>query len=139
MWVVLAAAGLTVALTVAFWQRIVNWANAKLAQWLGEMFGDDVREAFLLLLTAGDRLIVSVQRAAELVQSRLVRAQIFFRRLSGQEHEKVIRAEVKNDAGEVITVEAAEIVAWHELPDDVREKFIRRQTATVELELKLKE
>jgi len=31
------------------------------------------------------------------------------------------------------------VVPWHELPDEVREKFIRRQAHSVEMELKLKD
>lgn len=139
VWVVVAA-GVVVALTIAFWQKIVTWANQQLAGWLGKMFGEDVREAFLLILAGGDRLVIAFQRALGIVQTRLVSARILFRRLfGGREHERVIQAEVRKDTGEIVTLEAAEVVPWHELPDDVREKFIRRQTATVELELKLRD
>jgi hypothetical protein len=137
-WVVVAAAGLIVALSVAFWQQIVTWANQHLAGWLGKYFGEDVREAFLLILAGGDRLVIAFQRALATVESRLVAARIFFRQLAGgRQHEKVVQAELRKDDGEVVKVEAAEVVPWHDLPDEVREKFIRRQTSTVELELKL--
>jgi hypothetical protein len=137
-WVVVAAAGLLVALSVTFWQKIITWANQNIAEWLGKYFGEDVREAFLLILAGGDRLVIAFQRALVEVQTRLVRARVFFRQLAGgRQHEKVVQAEFRQPTGEIVKVEAAESVAWHDLPDDVREKFIRRQTASVELELKL--
>lgn len=139
MWVVVAAA-VAVTLSVAFWQQIVNWANRTLAEWLGKLFGDDVREAFVLLLAAADRLSVAVRRALNAVQERLLHAQIIFRRLNeGRLHEKVLRAEFQRQDGQVVQMEAAEVVPWHELPDEVREKFIRRQSAEVQIELRLKE
>lgn len=139
MWVVIAA-GVAVALSVAFWQQIVNWANRTLADWLGQLFGEDVREAFVLLLAAADRLNVAAQRALTLLQQRLVRARIIFRQVNeGRLHEKVVKAEFQQADGQFIQMEAAEVVPWHELPDDVREKFIRRQSAEVEIELKLKD
>ncbi|MCS6871885.1 MAG: hypothetical protein RML95_12895 [Anaerolineae bacterium] len=139
MWVVVAAA-VAVTLSVAFWQQIVNWANRTLAEWLGKLFGDDVREAFVLLLAAADRLSVAVRRALNAVQERLLHAQIIFRRLNeGRLHEKVLRAEFQREDGQVVQMEAAEVVPWHELPDEVREKFIRRQSAEVQIELRLKE
>ncbi|MCE7948713.1 MAG: hypothetical protein DYG88_14920 [Chloroflexi bacterium CFX4] len=139
MWVVIAA-GVAVALSVAFWQQIVNWANRTLADWLGQLFGEDVREAFVLLLAAADRLNVAAQRALTLLQQRLVRARIIFRQVNeGRLHEKVVQAEFQQADGQFIQMEAAEVVPWHELPDDVREKFIRRQSAEVEIELKLKD
>jgi hypothetical protein len=139
-WVVIAAAGLTVGLAIAFWQQIVTWANQQLAAWLAELFGSELRDAFLLILAAADRSVVIVQRAITDVQARLIRARILFRQLrGGREHQKVVQAEMPRDDGQIVKLEAAEFVAWHELPDDVREKFIRRQTASVEMELSLKE
>ena len=74
------------------------------------------------------------------VQARLIRARILFRQLrGGREHQKVVQAEMRRDDGQIVKLEAAQFVPWHELPDDVREKFIRRQTASVEMELSLKE
>jgi hypothetical protein len=139
MWVVVAAA-IAVTLSVAFWQRILQWANQVLAEWLGRLFGEDVREAFLLLLAAADRLQVAVQRALALLRERLVRARVFFRRVNeGRLHEKVVQAEFRQADGQLVQLETAEVVPWHELPDEVREKFIRRQSAQVEIELRLKE
>jgi hypothetical protein len=139
-WIVVGAAGLVVAVTVAFWKQIVNWANEHLANWLGKFFGQDLKEAFLLLLAGLDRSMVLVQRALTDVQARLVRARVLFRQMTGgRQHEKVVKAEILQTDGNIIDLEAAEVVAWHELPDEVREKFIRRQTGTVEMELKLKE
>jgi hypothetical protein len=139
-WVVIAAAGLTVGLAIAFWQQIVTWANQQLAAWLAELFGSELRDAFLLILAAADRSVVIVQRAITDVQARLIRARILFRQLrGGREHQKVVQAEMRRDDGQIVKLEAAEFVAWHELPDDVRETFIRRQTASVEMELSLKE
>jgi hypothetical protein len=137
-WVLIA--GVAAGLTVAFWQQIVTWANQTLAGWLSELFGDELRDAFLLLLAAADRSVVLVQRAMTLVQARLIRARILFRQLQqGREHQKVVKAEMRRDDGQIIEMEAAEIVPWHELPDEVREKFIRRHATTVEMELRLKE
>mgnify|MGYP005839864809 CR=1 FL=1 len=139
-WVVVAAAGAVVALTVTFWQRILSWANDILASWLGDLFGNDLREAFLALLAAGDRFVVIAARALNLLQARIVRARILFRRLAGgREHQKAIEADLRREDGTVVHMEAAEVVPWHELPDEVRERFIRRQAAAVELELKLKQ
>jgi hypothetical protein len=139
-WVVIAAAGLTVGLAIAFWQQIVTWANQQLAAWLADLFGNELRDAFLLILAAADRSVVIVQRAVTDVQARLIRARILFRQLrGGREHQKVVQAEMRRDDGQIVKLEAAQFVAWHELPDDVREKFIRRQTASVEMELSLKE
>jgi hypothetical protein len=139
-WIVVAAIGLAVGLTIYFWQQIVTWANQKLAGWLENLFGSEVKEVFLMLLATADRTVVMAQRAAEMLQTRLVSARILFRQLQGgREHEKVVKAEFQKEDGQVIKMEAAEVVPWHELPDDVREKFIRRQTSSVEMELKLKE
>ncbi len=138
-WIVIAAAGLTIGLAVAFWQQIVTWANQQLAAWLDDLFGTELRDAFLMILAAADRSVVIVQRAITDVQARLISARILFRQLrGGYEHEKVLRAEVRREDGQVVTLEAAEAVPWHELPDDVREKFIRRQAGTVEMTLDLK-
>jgi hypothetical protein len=137
-WVIVA--GLAAGLTIAFWQKIVTWANQKLAAWLSELFGDELRDAFLLILAAADRSVVLVRRAMALVQARLVQARILFRQLSGgREHQKIVKAELRRDDGQIIEMEAAEVVPWHELPDEVREKFIRRQTTSIEMELRLKE
>jgi len=139
-WVVVAAVGIVVALTVAFWQQIVTWANQTLAGWLAERFGVELRDAFLLILAGADRSVVLSQRAVNLIQERLVSARVLFRQLQGgQAQEKIVVAEIKQDDGEVVTLEAAELVPWHELPDDVREKFIRRQSPSVEMTLKIKE
>jgi hypothetical protein len=133
-------AGVVVILAVAFWQQIVTWANQKLAGWLNDLFGPELRDAFLMVLASADRSVVLVQRALHLVQERLVSARLFFRRLQGgQVHEKVIQAEIKTPSGEIVKMEAAAVVDWHELPDEVREKFIRRQSSEVQLELKMKE
>jgi hypothetical protein len=139
-WIVIAAAGLAVGLTVVFWKQIVAWANQRIAGWLSDLFGEETREAFLLLLAGVDRSVILVQRALTEVQARLVKATLIFRQVrEGREHQKVVKAEMRQEDGNIIELEAAEVVPWHELPDDVREKFIRRQTASVEMELKLKE
>jgi hypothetical protein len=139
-WIVVAAVGLAVGLTIYFWQQIVTWANQKLAGWLESLFGSEVKEVFLMLLAAADRTVVTAQRGAEMLRSQLISARILFRQLQGgREHEKVVKAEFQKADGQVVQMHAAEIVPWHELPDDVREKFIRRQTTSVEMELKLKE
>ena len=139
-WVVVAAVGVVVALTVAFWQQIVSWANQTLAVWLAEKFGAELRDAFLLILAGADRGVVISQRALALIQERLVSARVLFRQLQGgQVQEKIVEAEIKQDNGEIATLQAAELVPWHELPDDVREKFIRRQSPSVEMTLKIKE
>ena len=139
-WVVVAAVGVVVALTVAFWQQIVTWANQTLAGWLAEKFGAELRDAFLLILAGADRGVVISQRALALIQERLVSARVLFRQLQGgQVQEKIVEAEIKQDNGEIATLQAAELVPWHELPDDVREKFIRRQSPSVEMTLKIKE
>jgi hypothetical protein len=139
MWVVIAATGIAAALAVTFWQKILAWANNHLARWLGAIFGAEAREAFRLLLTAVDRLAVGAQRAFAVLEDRILRAELFFRRITGGAgYEKALRVRMKKADGEVVTLDAAEVVPWHELPDDVREKFIRRQTADVTLELKLK-
>ena len=139
-WIVIAAAGLAIGLTVVFWKQIVNWANQRIAGWLGNVFGEEAKEAFLLLLAGVDRSVILVQRALVETQARLLKATLIFRQVrEGRAHEKVVKAELRQDDGNIIELEAAEVVPWHELPDDVREKFIRRQTASVEMELKLKE
>lgn len=139
-WVVVAAVGVVVALTVAFWQQIVTWANQTLAGWLAEKFGAELRDAFLLILAGADRGVVISQRARALIQERLISARVLFRQLQGgQAQEKIVEAEIKQDNGEIATLQAAELVPWHELPDDVREKFIRRQSPSVEMTLKIKE
>jgi hypothetical protein len=138
-WIVVAAVGIAVILSVAFWQQIVTWANQKLAGWLSDLFGAELRDAFLLLLAGADRAVVFTARALTILQERLIRARLIFRRLQGGQQEKVIQLEVQADDGTVVTHEAAEVVDWHELPDDVREKFIRRQMAEVTMELKMKE
>lgn len=138
-WVVIAAAGLVIGLTVAFWQKIVAWANNVLAGWLGDLFGNELREAFLMLLAAGDRFIVIATRTAQRLQERIVHARLILRRLEGgQQHERVLQADLRKDDGTLVHMEAAEVVPWHDLPDEVREKFIRRQADAVELELKVK-
>jgi hypothetical protein len=136
-WVVVAAVGVVVAFTVAFWQQIVTWANQTLAGWLAERFGPELRDVFLLILAGADRSVVISQRAASLIQDRLVSARVLFQQLQGgQTTQKIVVAEIKQDDGEVVMLQAAELVPWHELPDDVREKFIRRQSPSVELTLK---
>jgi hypothetical protein len=137
MWVVVAA-GIAVGLSVAFWQRILGWANETLAGWLGELFGEELREAFRMLLAAGDRFAVLAQRSASLLAERIVRVRLLFRR-NGQTHEKVVVADLRNAEGEMVHMQRAEVVPWHELPDEVREAFIRRQTTNVEIELKLEQ
>ncbi len=139
-WIVIAAVGLVVSITLAFWKNIVTWANEQIAGWLAKLFGEDVKEAFLLLLAGVDRSVVILRRALDAVQARLIRARILFIQLrGGREHRKVVKAEMRREDGSIVELEAAEVVPWHELPDNVREKFIRRQTTSVEMELKLKE
>lgn len=139
MWVVIAA-GVAVTLTIAFWQQIITWANQRLANWLEAIFGEELREAFQLFIAAVDRVAVLAQRSVKRLQERLLRARIIFRQITGgTQHEKIVQAEIKQEDGKIAQYEAAELVPWHELPDEVREKFIRRQSAEVEIELKLKE
>jgi len=138
-WVVAAAVGVVVTLTVTFWAQMVDWANRVLATWLADQFGPELRDAFLLALAGADRSVIMVQRAVKLIETRLVSARLLFRQMSGGQTEKVVEADLKQENGEVVTMHSAEMVPWHELPDDVREKFIRRQTASVEMELKIKE
>jgi len=138
-WVVAAAVGIVATLTVTFWAQLVEWANTILANWLADQFGADLRDAFLLALAGADRSVIMVQRAVKLIETRLLSARLLFRQLRGGQTEKVIEAEVKQDSGEVVTLRTAELVPWHELPDDVREKFIRRQSASVQMELKIKD
>ena len=139
-WIIVAAAGLAIGLAVAFWKDIVTWANQRLATWLGEYVGEDVKETFLLLLAGLDRSVILTQRMVADIQARLLKAQILFRRILGtQDHQKVVKATIQRENGDIIELEAAEVIPWHELPDEVREKFIRRQASTVELELKLEE
>jgi hypothetical protein len=136
-WIVI---GVVALLTVTFWQQIVSWANQTLAGWLAGIFGSELKDAFLLVLAGVDRGVVLVSRAGTLIWENLVAARVFFRRVvGGQAHEKVVEAEITLPTGETVTKQAAESVEWHELPDDVREKFIRRQTAEVKMELKVKE
>ena len=138
-WVFIAA-GLAAGLAIGFWQQILNWANDQIAVWLGRMFGDEVRDAFRFLLAATDRSVVLVKRSLEVVRSRLVSARILFRQITGgRETEKVVEADMRQDDGQIVRMSSAEVVPWHELPDEVREKFIRRQTSSVELQLKLSE
>jgi hypothetical protein len=139
-WIMVAAVGLVVSITLAFWKDMVAWANEHIAGWLAKLFGDEVKEAFLLLLAGVDRSVIILRRALDAVQARLIRARILFIELrGGREHRKVVKAELLQNDGSVIELEAAEVVPWHELPDGVREKFIRRQSASVEMELKFKE
>ncbi|GAB4548659.1 MAG: hypothetical protein OHK0023_12100 [Anaerolineae bacterium] len=139
MWVVMAA-GVAITLTIAFWQQIITWANQRLATWLEAIFGEELREAFQLFIAAADRVAVLAQRSVKRLQERLIRARIIFRQITGgTQHEKIVQAEIKREDGKIAQYEAAELVPWHELPDEVREKFIRRQNAAVEIELKLKE
>lgn len=138
-WVFIAA-GLAAGLAIGFWQQILNWANDQIAVWLGRMFGEEVRDAFRLLLAATDRSVVLIKRSLDVVRSRLISARILFRQIAGgRETEKVVEADLRQDDGQVVRMSSAEVVPWHELPDEVREKFIRRQTSSVELELKLSE
>lgn len=140
MWVVVAAAGLVIALSVAFWQRIVTWANLTVAAWVGDLLGQDLKEAFLLLVAATDRVAVLAQRTVKELGERLLSVRLLFRQIQGgTAHEKVVQAEIQKADGQIEKREIAEIVPWHELPDDVREKFIRRQAAQVEMELKIRE
>ena len=138
-WAVAAAVGIAVTLTVTFWAQMVEWANSILANWLADLFGPDLRDAFRLALAGADRSVVMIQRAVKLIETRLIHARLLFRQLRGGQTEKVLEAEVKQDSGEVVTMRTAELVPWHDLPDDVREKFIRRQSTSVEVELKLKD
>lgn len=138
-WVVAAAVGIAVTLTVTFWAQMVEWANKVLANWLADQFGADLRDAFLLALAGADRSVIMVQRAVKVIETRLLNARLLFRQLRGGHTEKVLEAEVKQESGEVVTMRTAELVPWHELPDDVREKFIRRQSGSVEMELKIKD
>src|SRR5258707_1099579 len=127
-WIIVAAAGLAIGLAVAFWKDIVTWANQRLATWLGEYVGEDVKETFLLLLAGLDRSVILTQRMVADIQARLLKAQILFRRILGtQDHQKVVKATIQRENGDIIELEAAEVIPWHELPDEVREKFIRRQ------------
>lgn len=104
------------------------------------IFGEELREAFQLFIAAADRVAVLAQRSVKRLQERLIRARIIFRQITGgTQHEKIVQAEIKREDGKIAQYEAAELVPWHELPDEVREKFIRRQNAAVEIELKLKE
>jgi hypothetical protein len=83
---------------------------------------------------------VAVQRALNALRERLIRARIIFRRIDdGRLHEKVLQADFQRADGQIVQLESAEVVPWHELPDEVREKFIRRQSAEVQIELRLKE
>jgi hypothetical protein len=135
-WVVIAGA---LALSALFWQQMVAWANNIVANWVGALLGPEMREAFLLMLAGLDRAVVTTNRAVTLLAQRLLRVRLLFQRIgNGQTHQKVVQAEIKQDDGQVMKLEHREEVAWHELPDEVREKFIRRQTSNVEIELKMK-
>src|SRR5258708_14630358 len=139
-WIVIAAIGLAVSITLAFWKAIVTWANEHIAGWLAKAFGEDVKEAFLLLLAGVDRSVVILRRALDAVQARLIRARILFIQLrGGREHRKVVKAEMRREDGSIVELKAAEVVPRPELRDKVRENLIRRQTPSGALELQLHE
>lgn len=130
--------GITISLMIAFWQRVVIWANYTLARWLGQIFGKELETVFLAVLSASDQSMVRIQRAAALIRDRLRSAKLTFQRKPGtREYTQRLQASIEAPAEEIVHVEESVSVAWYDLPDDVREKFIRRQSDEVAMQLEM--
>src|SRR5260221_12569657 len=101
-WIVIAAVGLVVSITLAFWKNIVTWANEQIAGWLAKLFGEDVKEAFLLLLAGEDRSVVILRRALDAVQARLIKARILFIQLrGGRENRNRVKGGMRRGDGHI--------------------------------------
>ncbi len=124
--------GVGTVLVIAFWPQIIMWARDSLLPWVKRNlpeFAGYVEKAFLRL----DDAITSVRRAIkaawEKVRQWLLKETLEIRQKSSSTFvRKVTSWIVKQVEGKpkFLKVNSEEELSWDELPDEVREEFLRR-------------
>lgn len=132
--------GTGVALT--FWHKILDWAETSLFPFLEQRYPvilDSVKNAFVTVdkITAPTRL--AIQKSWEKLREYLLKQVIHLEKTAPNQWIKRVTSwliQILENGQEVpLKVETEEFLTQDELPDDVREAWIRRQEETVDFNI----
>lgn len=117
---VLAVAGFGV-LVGAFWAAIVNWLSGTVANFIGDTFGQNTKNAFLEVVERADRAAVAAKNAVKQV---FVKADVFFS-ANGSAVSKQSVSYLRNPQNPATAVRriVTEDVSINDLPPDLRKKL----------------
>ncbi len=130
-------ATLIAAVALVFWHKILEWAQESLLPWLEEhlpFLAEGARTAFVQL----DRVAVAVRRAAKSawldLRGYLLKQVVKVRKRTGVTALVIIEEwlRVEPESETVVHRTTEREVEWEELPDDVREQFLKQQTTVAE-------
>jgi hypothetical protein len=122
-----------------FWHKILDWAEASLFPWVERQFPlllDTVKNAFVFLdkFTSPTRL--AIKKSWEKLREYLLKQVIQIEKDSSNQWVKKVTSWVAQilDNGQIapVRVETEEYIPYEELPQDVREAWIRRQERIAE-------
>lgn len=139
--VAIIASILTVSTGIAltFWHKILDWAETSLFPWLERKYPlilDTVKNAFVALdkLTAPTRL--AIKKSWEKLREYLLKQIVHLEKNAPNQWIKRVTSwliQILENGQEVpVKIETEEFLTHDELPDDVREAWIRRQEKTAD-------
>lgn len=141
--IVAAALGLLMTAAIAFWHKIMDWAGNVLFPWLErnlQNIAPLVKDAFVWF---DQNVAVPVRRAIKnawkKLREYLLKLAVQFERTSANEWVRrwtgyIIKV-LENGRTAPVRFEAEEVVAWDELPPDVRQEWLKRGMPTHEIDI----
>ncbi len=132
----LAILGIGLAAAIIFWPQIIDWARESLLPWLENsmpFLSGLASIAFTIIDNVAVAIRKKVKDAWNKLRNYLLKQTIEIHKKSGSKFVRIVTSWVIKvlDSGKAVPtkVTAEEDLEWDELPDDVREAFIRRNTA----------
>lgn len=127
--------GVAFAAIVAFWHKIVEWAQASLFPWIEKnlpLIESDVKKAFAWV---DNKVVVPIRRAVkkawEMLRQYLLKTMIQFDRKTTSKWTRRVTSfliEVLTPQTPTVKkVETVEEVSWDDLPDDVRNAWMKNE------------
>jgi hypothetical protein len=134
--------GVTAAVALTFWHKILGWAEESLFPWMERNLptvADAVRQAFIALDNVAVAVRTRVQKAWQRVRAVLLGQMAEFARRSRSEWVRRIVTWVAKvlPSGEMAPAKLVveQVVNWEDLPDGVREAFLRRKQENAEIDV----
>lgn len=128
------------AVALIFWHKILGWAENSLFPWLKKnipSIEDQIRWAFAKVDNVATPIRLAVKEAWSKLRKYLLKQTIVLKRQSSSKWiVRVTSWMVKRlESGETVPVkqETEETKSWDELPEDVREAFLRQEKENAEL------
>ncbi|NES78499.1 MULTISPECIES: hypothetical protein [Okeania] len=139
--IALGLAAVAVAVVARFWKQILKWAEDSLFPWIKTnipWIESEVRQVF----SAVDNVAVATRnifrKAWEKLREYLLKLVIKLeRKSSGEWKKRVTSWKIKIESGQKVPVrtETEEVVDWEDLPQDVREEWLKQEKSKVEIDV----